>query len=105
MRCWLYLIREMASLSRRELRIFNSLLFADLAVVIGSEIDFFARNKTLVGQANVGEAVALTGVTYDDTTRTMYLSDIKNNVSIFSNDLTEKNFTSTPLLRSKYRTN
>lgn len=75
--------------------------FTDLAVVIGSEIDFFARNKTLTGQANVGEAVALTGVTYDDTTRTMYLSDTRNNVSIFSNDLTKKNFTSTPLLKSE----
>ncbi|XP_014473900.1 PREDICTED: protein cueball [Dinoponera quadriceps] len=73
----------------------------DLAVVIGSEIDFFAQNKTLTGQANIGEAVALTGVTYDDTTRTMYLSDTRNNVSIFSNDLTNKNFTSTPLLKKE----
>lgn len=74
-------------------------------MVIGSEIDFFARNGTLTGHANIAEAVALTGVTYDDTTRTMYLSDVRNNVSIFSNDLTEKNFTSTPLLKSKYREN
>ena len=56
-----------------------------------------------MGHASIKEAIALTGVTYDDTTRTMYLSDVKNNVSIFSNDLTEKNFTSTPLLKSKYR--
>ncbi|KAL0120303.1 hypothetical protein PUN28_008155 [Cardiocondyla obscurior] len=73
----------------------------DLAVVIGNEIDFFARNSTSMGHASIGEAVALTGVTYDDTTRTMYLSDIRNNVSIFSNDLTEKNFTSTPVLKKE----
>lgn len=72
-------------------------------MVIGNEIDFFARNNTPMGHASIGEAVALTGVAYDDTTRTMYLSDVKNNVSIFSNDLTEKNFTSTSLLKSKYR--
>lgn len=79
--------------------------FTDLAVVIGNEIDFFARNESLTGQANIGEAVALTGVTYDDTTRTMYLSDTRNNVSIFSNDLTKRNFSSTPLLKSKNETN
>ncbi|XP_011689736.1 PREDICTED: protein cueball [Wasmannia auropunctata] len=73
----------------------------DLAVVIGNEIDFFARNSTPMGHASIGEAIALTGVTYDDTTRTMYLSDVKNNVSIFSNDLTERNFTSTPLLKKE----
>ncbi|XP_029174377.1 protein cueball isoform X2 [Nylanderia fulva] len=73
----------------------------DLAVVIGSEIDFFVRNGSRTGHANIAEAVALTGVTYDDTTRTMYLSDLRNNVSIFSNDLTEKNFTSTPLLKKE----
>ncbi|EFN88775.1 protein cueball isoform X2 [Harpegnathos saltator] len=73
----------------------------DLAVVIGSEIDFFARNQTLTGQANIGEAVTLTGVTYDDTTRTMFLSAARNNVSIFSNDLTKKNFTSIPLLKKE----
>jgi len=79
------------------------LISADLAVVIGNEIDFFAHNNTSVGHASIAEAVALTGITYDDTTRTMYLSDVRNNVSIFSNDLTEKNFTSKPLLKSKYR--
>ncbi|XP_011635569.2 LOW QUALITY PROTEIN: protein cueball [Pogonomyrmex barbatus] len=73
----------------------------DLAVVIGNEIDFFARNSTLMGHANIGEAVSLTGVAYDDTTRMMYLSDVRNNVSIFSNNLTEKNFTSTPLLKKE----
>ncbi|XP_077281393.1 low-density lipoprotein receptor repeat domain-containing protein cueball [Temnothorax americanus] len=73
----------------------------DLAVVIGNEIDFFARNSTPMGHASIGDAVALTGVTYDDTTRTMYLSDVRNNVSIFSNDLTERNFTSTPLLKKE----
>jgi len=79
------------------------LISADLAVVIGNEIDFFARNNTPVGHASIAEAVALTGITYDDTTRTMYLSDVRNNVSIFSNNLTERNFTSKPLLKSKYR--
>ncbi|XP_011881715.1 PREDICTED: protein cueball [Vollenhovia emeryi] len=73
----------------------------DLAVVIGNEIDFFARNSTPMGQASIREAIALTGVTYDDTTRTMYLSDVRNTVSIFSNDLTERNFTSTPLLKKE----
>lgn len=74
----------------------------DLAVVIGSEIDFFARNGTLMGQSNIAEAVALAGVTYDDATRTMYLSDKLNNVSpIFSNDLTQKNFSFTPLLKKE----
>ncbi|KYQ49171.1 Protein cueball [Trachymyrmex zeteki] len=73
----------------------------DLAVVIGNEIDFYARNSTRMGHASIREAIALTGVTYDDTTRTMYLSDVKNNVSIFSNDLTKRNFTSTPLLKKE----
>ncbi|KAK2583224.1 hypothetical protein KPH14_009242 [Odynerus spinipes] len=73
----------------------------DIAVVIGHEIDFFSRNQTLTGQATVAEAVSLRGIAYDDKTRTLYLSDTRNNVSIFSNDLTEKNFTSKPLLKKE----
>lgn len=79
-------------------------VFTDLAVVIGNEIDFFGRNSTLTGHANVGDAISLAGVTYDDTTKTMYLSDVDNkDVAIFSIDLTEKeNFTMTSLLKSEY---
>ncbi|XP_043493969.1 protein cueball [Polistes fuscatus] len=70
----------------------------DIAIVIGDEIDFFSQNQTLIGEATVAGAVSLTGIAYDDKTRTLYLSDPKNNVSIFSNDLTTKNLTSKPLL-------
>ncbi|KAG7205627.1 hypothetical protein KM043_007590 [Ampulex compressa] len=74
----------------------------DLAVVIGREIDFFARNQSLTGQAKIAEAVALTGVAYDDLSRTMYLSDVNSNVSVFSTDLTEKkNFSSKSLLKKQ----
>lgn len=80
--------------------------------MIGNEIEYFARNGTSTGLADVEEAVELAGITYDDTTRTMYLSDVSkkkegNNMSTFSNAsifiLTERTFTSTPLLKSKYR--
>ncbi|KAI4481144.1 hypothetical protein M0804_009770 [Polistes exclamans] len=70
----------------------------DIAIVIGDEINFFSQNRTLIGEATVAGAVSLTGIAYDDKTRTVYLSDPKNNVTIFSNDLTTKNLTSKPLL-------
>ncbi|KAF7385234.1 hypothetical protein HZH66_012320 [Vespula vulgaris] len=73
----------------------------DIAVVIGDEIDFFSRNQTLTGEATVAGAVSLTGIAYDDKTRTLYLSDTRNNISIFSNDLTKKNLTSKPLLKKQ----
>lgn len=82
-----------------------SVLFADLAVVIDDGgIDFFARNGTLMNHANIEIAKELNGVTYDYTTQTMYISTIdqNSNIAIF-NVLTEKNFTSTPLIKSKYR--
>ncbi|XP_076302781.1 protein cueball-like [Lasioglossum baleicum] len=76
----------------------------DLAVVIGREVEFFSTNKTLTGQAKLAEAATLWGVTYDDITRTMYFSDVgNNNISIFSNDLRDKNFTVKPLLKKKSR--
>lgn len=52
------------------------------------------------------DAVALSGVAYDENTRTMFLSDLrnKNNMSIFSNNLTDKNFTLKPLHKSNYIT-
>lgn len=67
----------------------------DLAVLIGREIEFLAQNQTLIAQAKFMDAVSLSGVAYDENTRTMFLSDLrnKNNMSIFSNDLTDKNFT------------
>ncbi|XP_076237819.1 low-density lipoprotein receptor repeat domain-containing protein cueball [Calliopsis andreniformis] len=71
----------------------------DLAIVIGRDIEFLSRNGTLTGEAKIAEAVSLAGVAYDDTTRTMYFSDTRSNVSIFSNDLTSKNFTSKPLFK------
>ncbi|KAI4498963.1 hypothetical protein M0802_005829 [Mischocyttarus mexicanus] len=70
----------------------------DIAVVIGDEIDFFSQNQTLLGEATVAGAVSLTGIAYDNKTRKLYLNDPKNNISIFSNDLTTKNLTSKPLL-------
>ncbi|XP_015172620.1 PREDICTED: protein cueball isoform X2 [Polistes dominula] len=70
----------------------------DIAILIGDEIDFFLQNQTLTGEATVAGAVSLTGIAYDDKTRTLYLSDPKNNISIFSNDLTTRNLTSKPLL-------
>ncbi|XP_053996535.1 protein cueball [Hylaeus anthracinus] len=75
----------------------------DLAVVIGRDVEFFARNRTLTGQAKISDAVALTGIAYDDITRTMYFSDTRGNVSVFSNDLTNKNFTSKPLIKRQNR--
>ena len=84
-------------------RIFFFLYFADLAIVIGREVEFLARNQTVTGQAKLAEAVTLSGVAYDDTTKTMYFSDVSNNnITLFSNDLRDKNFTLKPLLKSKY---
>ncbi|CAK9809024.1 Protein cueball [Anthophora quadrimaculata] len=72
----------------------------DLAIVVGQEVEFFAQNKTRIGQAQLADAVSLDAVAYDDATRTMYFSDPRNkHVSIFSNDLTDKNFTSKPLIK------
>ncbi|XP_006613033.1 protein cueball [Apis dorsata] len=75
----------------------------DLAVLIGREIEFLAQNQTLIAQAKFMDAVALSGVGYDENTRTMFLSDLrnKNNMSIFSNDLTDKNFTLKPLHKNR----
>ncbi|KZC13615.1 Protein cueball [Dufourea novaeangliae] len=83
--------------------LFSFFVFADLAVVIGREVEFFARNQTLIGQAQIAEAESLAGVAYDDVTRTMFFSDTLSNFSVFSNDLTEKNFTSKPLLKRQKR--
>ena len=72
----------------------------DLAVVIGRDVEFFARNQSLTGKAKLAEAEALAGLAYDDITRTMFFSDTSNkNVSIFDTDLTDKNFTLKPLLK------
>ncbi|KAG6801453.1 protein cueball [Apis mellifera caucasica] len=75
----------------------------DLAVLIGREIEFLAQNQTLIAQAKFMDAVSLSGVAYDENTRTMFLSDLrnKNNMSIFSNDLTDKNFTLKPLHKNQ----
>ncbi|XP_043251792.1 protein cueball [Colletes gigas] len=75
----------------------------DLAVVIGRDIEFFSRNQTLTGQARIADAISLTALAYDDISRTMYFSDTRSNFSLFSNDLTNKNFTSRPLLRKQTR--
>lgn len=75
---------------------------ADLAVAIGREIEFFSRDRMLTGQAKIAQAVSLAGMAYDDATHTMYFSDKRSAISVFSNDLTNKNFTSTPLFRSEY---
>ncbi|XP_036145948.1 protein cueball isoform X2 [Monomorium pharaonis] len=84
----------------------------DVAVAIGNEIEYFARNGTSMDIAGIDEAVELAGITYDDTTRTMYLSDVSKkkegkNVSTFSNVsiflLPEANFVSTPLLKKENR--
>lgn len=75
--------------------------------MIGREIEFLAQNQTLIAQAKFMDAVSLSGVAYDENTRTMFLSDLrnKNNMSIFSNDLTDKNFTLKPLHKSNYYNN
>lgn len=71
--------------------------------MIGRDVEFFARNQSLTGKAKLAEAEALAGLAYDDITRTMFFSDTSNkNVSIFGTDLTDKNFTLKPLLKSKY---
>ncbi|XP_047364111.1 protein cueball isoform X1 [Vespa velutina] len=70
-----------------------------IAVVIGDKIEFFTQNQTLT--VTVDGAVSLTGIAYDDQTRKFYLSDSHSNISIFSNDLTETNFSSKPLLKAK----
>lgn len=71
--------------------------------MIGREIEFLAQNQTLIAQAKFMDAVSLSGVAYDENTRTMFLSDLrnKNNMSIFSNDLTDKNFTLKPLHKNQ----
>ncbi|XP_017885402.1 protein cueball [Ceratina calcarata] len=72
----------------------------DLAVVAGRKIEFLAVNGSLNGQAMLEEAGSLSGVAYDDVTRTIYFSDLNHeNMSIYSSDLTDKNFTLTPLLK------
>lgn len=74
----------------------------DIAIAIGREVEFLAQNQTIIGQAKLAEAVTLSGVAYDDITRTMYFSDVSNkNISIFSNDLEDKNFTLKPLLKKQ----
>ena len=73
----------------------------DFAVVIGRDIEFFSRDRILTGQANIAEAVALAGLAYDDTTHTMYFSDTHSVTSVFSKDLTNKDFTSKPLFRKQ----
>ncbi|XP_076621018.1 low-density lipoprotein receptor repeat domain-containing protein cueball [Colletes latitarsis] len=75
----------------------------DLAVVIGRDIEFFSRNQTLTGQARIADAISLTGLAYDDISHTMYFSDTRSNFSLFSNDLTNKNFTPRPLLKKQTR--
>ncbi|XP_076763657.1 low-density lipoprotein receptor repeat domain-containing protein cueball [Xylocopa sonorina] len=78
----------------------------NLAVVIGREVKFYAHNSTVIGQALVKEAGSLSAVAYDDTTHMMYFSDLNNkNVSIFRNDLQDKNFTLKPLLKKQEESN
>ncbi|XP_046832325.1 protein cueball isoform X3 [Vespa crabro] len=74
-------------------------IYEYIAVVIGDKIEFFTQNQTLT--VTVDGAVSLTGIAYDDQTRKLYLSDSHSNISIFSNDLAEKNFSSKPLLKAK----
>lgn len=73
-------------------------------VVDNGGIDFFAQNGTSMDHVNIEIAKELSGVTYDHTFQTMYISaiDEHNNIAVF-NVLMEKNFTSTPLIKSKDR--
>ncbi|XP_020712492.2 protein cueball isoform X2 [Athalia rosae] len=64
---------------------------SDIAVAIGQQIDFFAQNKSQVGQALVSDAEELTGLAYDSITQTLYMSDVKDNKgSMLSTNLSNK---------------
>ncbi|OXU29252.1 hypothetical protein TSAR_007497 [Trichomalopsis sarcophagae] len=72
----------------------------DLAVTHEKEIDFIARNGSLIGNTVIADAYNLVGSAYDDDSYTMFLSDADNpNYSIFSVDLTAKNVTAKPILK------
>ena len=71
-------------------------------MTIGKEIDFIARNGSLTGKTIIANASYLVGMAYDDDSYTMFLSDVKNsNFSIFSVDLSARNITIKPILKSK----
>jgi len=72
--------------------------------VVGDDIIFLSRDRAFLGRTNVEDAIALTGLAYDESTGTMFLSDIKSGSAfIFGKNLTEKNVKSTPLTTSKNR--
>ncbi|XP_014209044.1 protein cueball [Copidosoma floridanum] len=73
----------------------------DLAVTIGKEIDFIARDGNLTGSMVITNTSSFVAMAYDDDTYTLFLSDAGNmEHSIVSVDLTAaKNITAKPLLK------
>ena len=81
----------------------TAICVTDLAVTAGKDIDFLARNGSLIGKTVIADASTLVGMAYDDDSYTMFLSDANNrNHSIFSVDLSAKNVTAKPILKSEY---
>lgn len=78
------------------------LFFTDVAVTVGHQVEFFAENGSLTGQTVIpNDDSTLVGIAYDDETFTMFLSGEKeSDYSIFSIDLSTKNVTAKPLLKS-----
>jgi len=69
---------------------------------MGDDIIFLTRNRSFIGRMDVEEAIALSGLAFDESTETMFLSDVKSGSGfIFRKNLTEKNSKSIPLTRSK----
>ena len=76
-------------------------LISDLAVTVDNEVHFFASNGTSIGFVRPRHAVDLSGIAYDDSTHSMFLSDTRNtNLTIFSTNL-RNDFDTQQLLNSK----
>lgn len=74
----------------------------DMAIAIGQEIDFLSSNGTLLGETKIAEARIIAGLAYDDTTHTIFFSDIKNiNGSIFRLKIDDKNIELEPLFKTE----
>ncbi|XP_058801660.1 protein cueball isoform X2 [Phymastichus coffea] len=74
--------------------------YRDLAVTVDKDINFLARNGTLLGKTVIANATKMSAMAYDDYTHTMFLSDMNNReYAIFSVDLRLKNVTVKPILK------
>lgn len=61
----------------------------DLAVAIGRSVEFYTKNYSFVERIKIEEAEALSGLAYDETTDTVFVSDMYGNGSVFSINLSQ----------------